>query len=244
MKDDIIYPRFCIAIPTINRFDLLLPSLLMYSMDMPNTEVIIYDNGKQFISDKINGIRNVRGCHNAYKAVNNITVLGGTGDNAGVAGSWNIMCAKAFEKYDYVLVLNDDIYFQSSEFDVNGIINYMSNASIDFFCCEEKYDRAVFLMSKKCFNVVGSFDSNFAPAYYEDNDYLYRLKLAKMRGKIDYGFVPSLNPTLFRRSSSLLKHPDMLVKDGNDYRENNKKYYILKWGGEVGSEKYLHPFGA
>jgi glycosyltransferase involved in cell wall biosynthesis len=39
--------KFIVAIPTINRADLLNEALAHYFEDFPNTEIVICDNGKQ-----------------------------------------------------------------------------------------------------------------------------------------------------------------------------------------------------
>ena len=234
---------FCIVIPTINRLDLLFPSLLMYATQLPEVEILIYDNGKQYIQEKIHGLRNIRRWANAYKGLDNITVYGGHGDNIGVAASWNFLCQKAFERgYNYVVVLNDDIYLHLEMYDYWCIINRMFIDQTDFLSCVEKFERAAFVLSSKCYDVVGQFDDNFYPAYYEDSEYLYRLKLAKGRGRIDYGIAPLLNPHVFRRSSTILAQKEESIVS-SESKERNKKYYILKWGGDVGEEKFIDCFG-
>lgn len=232
--------KYCICIPTFNRVDLLLPALLFYAVDLPTTEIYVYDNGRQNIADKINGLGNTRGLHTAYEGLTNVTVLGGDGKNIGVAGAWNVLCEKAFEKYNYALVLNDDIYLKSSEYELNSLVgDYMSNNNVDFFSCEKKFDWSAFIISKKCFSTVGAFDDNFVPAYLEDCDYLYRMSLYAKVGLVKYDCVPALNPTIFRRSSTLERDPHLI----KDYKEANMRYYVKKWGGGVGEEKYTEKFG-
>ncbi len=232
--------KFAICIPTLNRADLLIPQLLLYSLDFPNTDIFIYDNGTQIIDKKLNQIRAVRGLRNVYEGLKHVTVLGGIGNNIGVAASWNILCEIAFEKYDYVLMLNDDVYLHCNEFDINCMIPYMKSTGTEFLRCEEKFQLSVFLISKKCFTEeVGAFDTNFFPAYFEDNDYLYRMALRSdvvERSICDE--VPSLNPHIFRASSTIQKEPKLL--DG--YMDKNREYYIKKWGGEPHEEKLKTPF--
>jgi len=231
--------KYCIGIPTFNRVDLLLPALLYYAIDLPTTEIFIYDNGRQNIADKINGLGVTRGLRTAYEGLSNVTVLGGNGENLGVAGAWNVLCEKAFGKYNYALILNDDIYLKSNEFELNSIVDYMSNNNVDFFSCEKQFDWSAFLISKRCYQTVGIFDDNFVPAYLEDCDYMHRMNMHAKCGLIKYDCVPSLNPTLFRRSSTLELEPSLI----KDYKEANLRYYVKKWGGVVGQEKYTEKFG-
>ena len=231
--------KFCIGIPTLNRFDLLLPSLLMYAMDFPTTEILIYDNGEQHIGRKLTQFRNISGLRKEYSGLANITVLGGEGDNIGVAGAWNVLCEMAFRTYSHALILNDDIYLKSTEYEMNSIADGMIEDNVDFFACHRDYDFSAFLISARCFTKVGQFDDNFVPAYLEDMDYLYRMSLHAEVGTIKYDFVPALNPLIFRRSSTLEKEPELI----SGYIQKNLAYYEKKWGGKVGEEKFKEKFG-
>src|ERR1044072_3899648 len=110
---------FAVCIPTLNRIDLLLPAMMYYIQNMPQTKFFIYDNGKQNIEDKLVGIRNVRGCRNLYRSFENVTVFGGVDKNIGVSAAWNILITEAFEKqHTHALVLNDDICINLKDFEI------------------------------------------------------------------------------------------------------------------------------
>jgi GT2 family glycosyltransferase len=228
---------FAIGIPTINRLDLLLPTLLMYGNDMPNVNIIVYDNGAQNITMRIWELKmagKYGGTTNLFPALSNIDILGGEGKNIGVAGAWNAICEKVFEKHDFVLMLNDDIYLGVPEIEIEMLLDVNSVISgFDFAKCEEPYDWSVFLLPKKTFERV-PFDTNYYPAYYEDADAAYRMKMLKMT---TYE-LPALNPRLFRRSMTMLKDPEVL---GSNFAMN-RKYYIKKWGGDRYEEKFKTPF--
>ena len=220
-----------IVIPTINRVDYLIPALMMYSVECSDTNIYVFDNGDQKIASKLFWIKKAIGTSL------NIRVFRDKGNkNIGVAASWNVLCKLAFKECDYALVLNDDVYLNVTDEDLNLLVDGMRHDSIDFLRCEERYDMSAFIISKKCFEVVGPFDDGFTPAYYEDSDYLYRLSLRSC--EIKYHSASILNPQIFRRSSSLLKDGSII---GNS-QELNKRLYIQKWGGDVGEEKYLVPF--
>jgi len=84
--------KFQIGIPTLNRFDLLMPSLLMYSNQFPDTKIYILDNGNQKImqSDFIK---------NSPKLSKNLVVIEKE-QNIGVGASWNILCDEIFKESD------------------------------------------------------------------------------------------------------------------------------------------------
>ena len=205
--------KFAIGIPTLNRFDLLHPALLFYVNDFPNTKIFVVDNGKQGISDKIK--------HPNIKVIESET-------NLGVAKSWNLLCEMIYEQHDYAIILNDDIYWGRKEYEVD---NLFSNYKENFFVGNLEW--CVFALPKKTYIEVGKFDEDFYPAYYEDNDYAYRMKLVR---KFEFK-VPFFNPFIYRASQTLEK--DSSIKHGF---VKNGELYIKKWGGKPNQEKFKRPY--
>jgi GT2 family glycosyltransferase len=96
-------------------------------------------------------------------------------------------------------------------------------------------DWCAFILPKTTFEKVGEFDEGFFPAYFEDNDYAYRMKLMGMGiTKIPY-LIPSVH-----RVSQTMEHDDSVRVRFH----KNKKRYIEKWGGEPMQEKYKTPFNS
>jgi GT2 family glycosyltransferase len=205
--------KFAIGIPTLNRFDLLHPALLFYVNDFPNTKIFVVDNGKQGISDKIK--------HPNIKVIESET-------NLGVAKSWNLLCEMIYEQHDYAIILNDDIYWGRKEYEVD---NLFSNYKENFFVGNLEW--CVFALPKKTYIEVGKFDEDFYPAYYEDNDYSYRMKLVR---KFEFK-VPFFNPFIYRASQTLEK--DSSIKHGF---VKNGELYVKKWGGKPNQEKFKRPY--
>jgi len=173
--------------------------------------------------------------------------------------AWNNGITKVYEDgQDYCLVVNDDIYFRPETLDaVIKVFEYTFDAaimtpfntrdmvSLDGFLDEEfnpwflgriqeTPDMSAFLISRVAFEEVGLFDENFDPAYYEDNDYHYRIKLTKKwkayKCSVPYYHIGS--KTFFE-----------LQDQGVNMRvTQNRDYYLEKWGGLPGSEKYLIAF--
>ena len=206
--------KFAIGIPTLNRLDLLFPSLMMYLHDMPSVHIYIVDNGKQNIFKKIR--------HPNIKIIESET-------NLGVASSWNVLCNQILEHYEYALILNDDIYLGKKEYEVELFLSQYPNK--DFYL--GMIDWSVFIMPSKTFKKVGIFDEQFFPAYYEDNDYMYRMRLMAMK---IYN-VPFLNPLIHRSSMTNDKDKSIIVQS-----EANKERYINKWGGLPELEKFKRPY--
>jgi GT2 family glycosyltransferase len=204
--------KFLIAIPTINRADLLNEALEKYFEDFQDTEIVICDNGNQEILTRENKMV-------VYRPEKNL----------GVSGSWNMLMDYA-EKVNatHVLMLNDDIYLGKKELDIKALINLWKP---DFFCTELNW--CAFVLSLECYKKTGPFDENFFPAYFEDNDYFYRMVL----NGSNVSFNAILNPLVYRNSMTIAKEPHL-----NNGFEKNRQYYITKWGGEPGKEMYSTPF--
>jgi GT2 family glycosyltransferase len=97
---------------------------------------------------------------------------------------------------------------------------------------------SAFMLNRRCWETVGEFDENFFPAYFEDNDYHYRMRLAGLRAIVH-------PPALFYHFGSRTQNearPAPIVP--GDWFERNRSYYVRKWGGPPGQEQYRDPFGA
>lgn len=207
------HDRYALAIPTINRADLLNPALKAMETSFPTTEIFVLDNGNQNIyQDEVNRIRIIRPQR-----------------NLGVAGSWNQLLYEAFRKgIKTVFVLNDDILWGKSEGAVSLWVNSQTNGFV-----QSRIGWCNFFITKEVFELVGDFDEGFYPAYFEDNDYGYRLRLNGIESIKD----KFLTPAIFRNSSSIAKDPTL-----NNNFSANRARYINKWGGEPRKEKYKKPF--
>lgn len=211
--------KFAIGIPTINRFDLLKPALQSYIDDFGGVDIHILDNGKQDIKNNLPS--------NAL--VDNVYIHEES-KNLGVAGSWNKLCDTIFQDYDFALILNDDIYLGCDTETVNRAIERTKVGIV-----QSDFVWSVILISRNLFKKIGRFDEEFYPAYFEDSDYIYRIKLAGLLHEIDY----ELSPLVQRTGSSTNK--DRTLFDG--YFQKNRERYIAKWGNSPLLETFTTPFG-
>ena len=189
-------------------------ALNSYSKLMPEVPKLIPDNGKQDIS-----------------CVDDNTWIWESKENLGVAGSWNYLVNKAIlNDFKYFLILNDDIILQKDE----GLIRQiLSKGTYEhFYLCRPFYNWSSFILTKKVYEKVGPFDEQFKKAYFEDNDYMYRMKLAGIPIK----YVDELNPDVYLNSQTIEKNPLL-----GGYIEN-KEYFLQKWGGLPESETFKTPF--
>lgn len=179
-------------------------------------------------------------------------------DNNVLAASWNMGTERAMERdCDYILICNDDILL--SETAIDHMVGYFESAPDEtvmvtgrnvkaaladpyeifhynptVFDDPECPDFSCFMIRAETYEVVGSFDENFIPAYFEDNDYHRRINLMGYKA-VNYGGAP------FYHFGSLTQNLEGPVCT-SDMFVGNRSYYASKWGGEPGQEQYATPF--
>lgn len=180
--------------------------------------------------------------------------------NQGVAGAWNQGIEACIFRHDIerVLVLNHDVLLHKDAIDnmataINThdfpIVTATDVAGqcvkpidvfnlrvphVGYFTDEPCF--SCFMISREGYNDIGQFDTKLWPAYFEDNDYHYRAKLKKRR-------LVKMNTAMFYHygSRSIRDNP-VMGNIINKYYLQNEAYYIEKWGGKPGREKYKAPF--
>jgi len=204
--------KFAIGIPTLNRADLLNKALDLYFKNLPDVKIFILDNGNQNIKSRKNNFEIIK-----------------SKENLGVARSWNKLCSEIFKEHDYALILNDDIQIDLEQKPLN---NFLINKDFDLIKCLDIFHLSCFALTKACFNKL-KFDEAFYPAYFEDKDYLYRMKLKKLKILIhDY-----INPCVFSNSATIEKDPSI-----NKNFFSLQHFYMKKWGNLPGKELFRTPF--
>lgn len=187
------------------------------------------------------------------------------GNKLSLSGMWNmaILMAKA-RKIRWVVLVNDDVYFEDplkSLISIQEMVEAMVY-DIDYhkFNLPSTYDEnkpvavvsaleegrgddtaglngSFFAFDVSIIDTVGYFDENFYPAYYEDNDFQRRLDLAYLQCVVYKG-------CRFKHQGSSTLHlmSDLERTFANDLFIKNGQYYVEKWGGYPGEEKYIYPF--
>lgn len=212
-----------LCIPTLNRYDRLyncVDSALNGSL-VPEM-IYIIDNGKQ-ITQRIRD------------RVGDKLFLYTPETNLGVARSWNWF----FNVVPHpMLITNDDVEFGTYDLEnfskayllEDTDLLFTNNVShLNMFSC--------FMPTPNLILRVGLFDEGFYPAYFEDNDYFYRMRLAGMGWKA----IPT---DILHYSSSTLEMYTPEQKEAHHGQFNaNHSYFRQKWGGSPGYETYTTPFG-
>jgi GT2 family glycosyltransferase len=180
-------------------------------------------------------------------------------DKNNLARAWNKGIKAAIERgADYVLVINLDLVFHSQF--LNNLVEFAKfNPEAIMWSGHEWSDQenlelaplsseisdaahaACFLIDKRLFEIVGDFDEQFEPAYHEDSDMLYRIKLKKLK--------------TMSTKKALFYHLDRVTLKGainngdRDMLDTLRicmdlcmEKYAKKWGGLPGRERYKEPY--
>lgn len=178
--------------------------------------------------------------------------------NMGVARGWNtLLRAVMFTKPDsYAVVVNDDILFKDDTLELFQLYENIQRADREYtddemsevgkatiFCgagIDAPNAFSMFMVHPKTFfETLGPFDETLYPAYYDDNDMHYRMKLVGM----DLYRIPNCGAIHQESGSATLKAytEDEKARHDHEFRRN-QKYYTLKWGGLPSEEKYKAAF--
>lgn len=185
-------------------------------------------------------LHNFEGCCKLLSSINEPfvpVVIDNWVENRGVAAAWNLGIYKSMQMgIDRFVIMNDDAYFAngSKPSELLAALNdntaiAMPDAEIGFAC---------FALDKHTVDKVGFFDESYTPAYFEDNDYIYRVKMAGLRYSFtDSSVVHEGSKTQFWKGDG----DDERIVSHEQFR-SNRAYYVKKWGGQPGEETYTVPF--
>lgn len=238
-----------IVIPVINLWVRYTKTCLDSIKTKYDTRIVLVDNAS---TDETR--------EEAPKLVNDSFIHRRNEENIGASASWNWGIRDCFDKgCDYVLVLNNDILlhpnainrlverFERKDEDVVVVtcmnvrgqvpfapmVTGLDDKEKEFVPEAESPDFSAFMVNKKCWDEVGEFDEGFSPAYYEDNDFHYRVKLAGLKAIV-------YPPALYYHYGSKTQN-EALAKPIVDSGRTGA-YFVAKWGGPPGKEQWKHPF--
>jgi hypothetical protein len=169
-------------------------------------------------------------------------------ENLGVAASWN---RGVHRGADLTLVLSSSIRFADGG--LQHLIDYADEHANQYglqFGGYPMQPDGLWNVGWKCivfgrelFDLVGCFDENFFPGYFEDLDFSYRTFLALgkrefplAQGDSDAAGVSKVGDAL--AVSNGFGFPEGVRRSGDVVRD----YFLRKWGGPSCEEKYWHPF--
>jgi len=149
---------------------------------------------------------------------------------------------KAIEKYDIPFVsgydmakecsMPEDILFMKSE----GKEIIRDEPQFSCFTMKAEFLKQMREVETNIEKYPGRFDQDFFPAYFEDNDFHYRIKKMGTRA------VSVNNALYFHFGSRTIKEQEEISEHVNRTFLRNKHRFQKKWGGEPMKEKYKKPF--
>lgn len=180
--------------------------------------------------------------------------------NYGVGPSWNLGIKIAIQKFscNKFFIPNNDILLNENTIDllceaiespktalisardISGEVNYPEEVinikTENTGKTSEAPEFSCFMLKKETIKEVGFFDEKFYPAYFEDNDYHYRIRL---KGKVALKLHKAV---YFHFGSRTIKSNEEVRNKSNIGYMINREYFFKKWGGEPGHELYKTPF--
>ena len=215
-----------IALPVISRGDML--KRCLESLDYPVDNLIVFVNSEDpSITKTLSELKNSN--------IRNLVVQHRYKYGRGCGPAFNEVI-KAFPHGPYWMLVGADNYFHPGNL-----------AKIDQYCRENSEtfyfwaSDVIPILTVRGVSTIGLFDENLYPCYFEDSDYVYRIKLAgsEPRGIPHVGV--GHGSEAIRGNVTTHTNLDYKFKNEITYSQN-KDYYVRKWGGEPGKEIYRSPF--
>lgn len=218
-----------LGIPVLNRGDLLLRCVK--SIDHPIETLYIINNGNDTSVNGVISMIEKKDISNA-SLFENIRIE--KNKNLGCGPSWNRISTNSSGPWFFS---GSDIQFRPGAL---ALVEATHEANPDAAAILA-YHYSAFLMTEIATKLIGTFDENFFPAYFEDCDHHRRLKLAGAKDIRVPGFECVHGEAPYWGSSTINSNPEFNKKNGVTF-VNLQKYYLRKWGGEPGKETYPTPF--
>lgn len=175
-----------------------------------------------------------------------------------VAKCWNLAIQKHCidGEYDSVIICNDDVILRPNTAEMlHRTLNYKWGFPMAAPLITTAYDTRempdrgpgwmpdrfnmpagyfCFCANEKLVDTVGWFDDEFYPAYFEDTDMTYRIKL---EGYEVYSVMPA-----YHYSGTTHQNDSDRAALVRNSKPGLMEYYQKKWGGMPWKETYLKPF--
>lgn len=251
--------RLLAVVPVLNLWDTYTRPMLQALVAPDPLALVLIDNGSDGSGERV---QELAGRFASIEVIRN-------GVNRGVAASWNQGVRWGLANgFDRFLILNNDIVVHPEAignlervFERDGVyLAAMYDVADEVASVEQLLhfpprpassvpapSFSAFLIGRKTIEamtahgdpVSGLFDEGFSPAYFEDNDYHYRLKLYLG----DAAVVTANDALFYHYTNGTQKHALPAPVVSNRRFEQNRAYYVRKWGGPPGQEWFRSPFG-
>jgi hypothetical protein len=159
-----------------------------------------------------------------------------------LSAAHNLGVKRAFQEgCDYIMYIADDVI--PAPGDMENMLSKLIDDNLWVCYAWPGYEGSMaggycfYAAGREVFNTIGYWDEDFYPAYFEDNDYEYRIKLVNPE-KIGQSIV--MGQHLSSVTLNRMNREDQM--DFQNKFEQMKTRYVQKWGGLPTQETYTTPF--
>lgn len=198
-------------------------------IDHPVKRYVVIDNSEGKNKDVTDAIDQLQKCPSPF--IDELVIIRNR-QNVGFSGSINQIIKQNSDK-PYWFVMSSDWHPRPGE--LARLASRLESPFIGLKCDPTQNAYSAIVFTPEIIRMAGLMDENFYPAYYEDNDYNYRLSLASITLEL---FELKYDHKV---SSTLHSKPEYLSKNTETF-QRNFDYYVRKWGGPPGAERYFSPF--
>jgi GT2 family glycosyltransferase len=154
-----------------------------------------------------------------------------------LSGAWNDLM-NLFPD-DYIIIANDDV--KPHKHSIEALVTAArTTPEVAMFngSGHSGNSYSFFLLRKWAYTRVGPFDEKFRPAYFEDNDYDYRLRILAglIRQEVSAATFDHVGSATMKAMT-----PEQLAKHHMLFARS-ERYYMDKWGNTPGKERFTEPF--
>ncbi len=150
-------------------------------------------------------------CVKSLKGYNELILVVNQGIGFGKAVNWGLRMAKG----DYLIVVSND---DTVEGNLEDLCDFQSVTTPIVNNIKQEFWGTMFCLPRWVYDKIGGFDEQFELAFFEDDDYIMRLRQAKIPMK------PCETVKVRTLGSQTVKAMDI-----NPYNDNRQKF-IKKWG--------------
>lgn len=152
------------------------------------------------------------------------------GRNLGVARSWNVALQ---QDAAMTALVSSSVVFHDGMSSLVAAMKQQADWQRGLLT-DDAFHAAAW--ARPLIDVVGLFDENFWPGYFEDNDWIRRLELAGMHtpaNPMPKAYLATSCDNAVALRSGAIAQPDFRAL---------LDYYVSKWGGPPGQETYATPY--
>jgi hypothetical protein len=208
-----------IAIPVLNNYIGLKEEIesIKAGSVLPD-RICILDNGRKFPQDDFRG-----------EPIDLVT----PDRQISLSAAWNYFIDNIPE---IRIIINDDLIFNSDT--LQKFLEGMNPEALSFpYGIPRLNAFSFFSIPDSIVRIVGKFDEEFYPAYFEDNSYDYRMNLLGF-----YVYGVSECSVIHKGSQTLGNYTTEQMRDHHKQFEENRKLYIRMWGGLPGHETFTRRY--